>query len=72
MGFNYRALASVLRPQALEWSEQHAGFWDDAIKGSSPLRAALRRNLNMEAAILLSRSFSIALTWSTFGTSGTI
>ena len=38
------------------WDAKHAGWWDDAIKGSSVLQAALRRRANAEAAWLLGNS----------------
>ena len=47
---------------AAEWCDAKAGFWDDAVRGSSPLEAALRRLVadeltqhteNQEACIVL-------------------
>ena len=36
-----------------EWSEAQHGFWDDAVRGSSALRAGLLRALLDESALLL-------------------
>ena len=36
-----------------EWDDKRAGFWDDAVKGSSPLRAAILRSLRVEVSALL-------------------
>ena len=30
------------------WDDTHSGFWDDAVRGSSALQAALRRNISNE------------------------
>ncbi len=35
----------------IEWDIGHAAFWDSAIKGSSPLRAAILRRLTAELAM---------------------
>jgi hypothetical protein len=35
------------------WSEERAGFWDEAVRGSSALQAALKRALTDEAACLM-------------------
>eukprot|EP00959_Pyramimonas_sp_CCMP1952_P204224 4271426-Pyramimonas_sp.AAC.1 len=37
---------SILRKQPVTtWERQKAGFWDSAVKGSRPLRAAVLRQL---------------------------
>eukprot|EP00959_Pyramimonas_sp_CCMP1952_P004051 85189-Pyramimonas_sp.AAC.1 len=44
---------SIVKSEAISrprWSRQHVDFWDDAIKGSSALQAALRRELSHELA----------------------
>ena len=44
-----------------EWESSRAGFWDDAIKGSSALRAAALRRLEAETATLLGEEFCFVL-----------
>ena len=46
----YVLWAGLRRPWSSEWEEKKAGFWDDAIKGSSALQAGLRRRLFDEIA----------------------
>ena len=36
-----------------KWSDERAGFWDEAVRGSSAFQAALKRALTDEAACLL-------------------
>ena len=48
----YRIWGATRRNLVAEWSEEKAGFWDDAIKGSSALRAALARLLKDELMAL--------------------
>ena len=48
--FIYRLWSATRRNLVTTWVDQRAGFWDDAIKGSSALRAALRRLLSDELA----------------------
>jgi ribonuclease HI len=43
-----------------EWEAARAGFWDDAIAGSSALRAAVMRSYRMEVCGLLGASASMA------------
>ena len=45
-----------------EWDDTFAGFWDDAVKGSSPLRAAILRSLRVEVAKILGYE-AIGLLW---------
>ena len=39
----YRIWSRTRKHFAAEWCGAEAGFWDDAVRGSSPLQAALRR-----------------------------
>ena len=39
----YRIWSRTRKGFATEWCGAKAGFWDDAVRGSSPLQAALRR-----------------------------
>ena len=39
----YRNWSRTRKHFAAEWCDAKAGFWDDAVRGSSPLHAALRR-----------------------------
>ena len=39
----YRIWSRTRKSFATEWCDAKAGFWDDAVRGSSPLQAALRR-----------------------------
>ena len=39
----YRIWSRTRKAFATEWCDAKAGFWDDAVRGSSPLQAALRR-----------------------------
>jgi hypothetical protein len=41
----YRLWARIRRPRIAEWEDGFVGFWDTAVRGSSPLRAALLREL---------------------------
>ena len=45
-----------------DWDEKFAGFWDDAVKGSSPLRAAILRSLRVEVAKILGFE-AVGLLW---------
>jgi hypothetical protein len=49
----YRVVIKLRRPIIGEWEDHHHGFWDSAVKGSSPLRAALARALKMEAGVAM-------------------
>ena len=49
----YRVIIKLRRPIIGDWEDQHHGFWDSAVKGSSPLRAALARALRMEAGVAM-------------------
>ena len=44
------------------WDDQFAGFWDDAIRGNSPLRAAVLRSLRVEAGKIL-RFDALGVLW---------
>ena len=48
--YSLRAWQRCHKSGGAEWSTQHAGFWDDCIKGSSSLQAALVRMLKDEVA----------------------
>ena len=39
----YRIWSRTRKAFATEWCDAKAGFWDDAVRGGSPLQAALRR-----------------------------
>ena len=39
----YRIWSRARKAFATEWCDAKAGFWDDAVRGSSPLQAALRQ-----------------------------
>ena len=39
----YRICSRTRKQFAAGWCDAKAGFWDDAVRGSSPLQAALRR-----------------------------
>ena len=49
----YRLALRLRKALVSEWDDKHAGFWDDAVKGSSPLRAAILRSLRVEVSSLL-------------------
>ena len=49
----YRLLMKTKKVMLADWDAKFAGFWDDAIKGSPPLRAAIMRSLRVEVAKLL-------------------
>lgn len=42
----------IMAKQSMLWELSHTGFWDDAVKGSSSLKAALRRRFSNEVADL--------------------
>ena len=44
-----------------EWEAERIGFWDDAVKGSSALRAAAMRRLRAESANLCGEEFAFVL-----------
>jgi tetratricopeptide (TPR) repeat protein len=48
----YRVLLGARRPALAAWSQGHAAFWDDAVRGPTPLRVAVCRNVLLEAACL--------------------
>ena len=45
LGFTHRLLMGIVRPDLTQWSSERAGFWGDAVAGSSALQATLVRNL---------------------------
>ncbi len=47
----YAVYAAVRKCHTTKWDRSHAAFWDSAIKGSSPLRAAILRRLTAEMAV---------------------
>jgi hypothetical protein len=44
----YRLWGKMRKHLVSQWEDKHHGFWDTAIRGSSPLRAALIRELKNE------------------------
>ena len=58
----YRLIMRLKKVLLSEWDEKFAGFWDDAVKGSSPLRAAILRSLRVEVAKILGYE-AIGLLW---------
>ena len=44
------------------WDEKFSGFWDDAVRGSSPLKAAILRSLRVEASKILGLD-AIGILW---------
>ena len=46
----YRLVMKMEKEFLSEWDDKFAGFWDDAVKGSSPLRAAILRSVRVEVA----------------------
>ena len=55
-GCLYAWYMSIMSDIAAEWDQERQGFWDDAVKGSSALQAALRRRLGEEVATLLGKT----------------
>ena len=51
----YAIYTTVRKCFTTEWDEEHKEFWDSAIKGSSPLRAAIRRRFMAEISSTLGR-----------------
>ena len=49
----YRLAMRLRKTMAATWEEKFAAFWDDAIRGSSPLRAAVLRSLRVEVSKIL-------------------
>ena len=49
----YRLALRLRKALVSEWDDKHAGFWDDAVKGSSPLMAVILRSLRVEVSTLL-------------------
>ena len=58
----YRLIMRLKKVLLSEWDEKFAGFWDDAVKGSSPLRAAILRSLRVEVAKILGYE-AVGLLW---------
>ena len=52
----YRLWTRVRRSNVASWTRARAGFWDKAVAGSAPLRAALLRQVRLEMAT--TQSFS--------------
>ena len=52
---------SVNGDTILAWETDRIGFWDDAVKGSSVLRAAGLRRLQAETASLFGEEFCFLL-----------
>ena len=57
----YTALLAARRPMLAAWAAKHTAFWDDAVSGSTLLRAALCRNTLPEAATRLQLPCALAL-----------
>ena len=53
----YRLIIKMRLPIIGDWETDNHGFWDSAIKGSSPLRAALARALRLEDGVALKIRF---------------
>ena len=49
----YCLYCNVRNVFAVQWDKDHAGFWDDAVRGSSALMAAIKRNISREARVAL-------------------
>ena len=58
----YRLLMKLKKSMLADWDEKLSGFWDDAVKGSSPLRAAILRSLRVEVAKILGYE-AVGLLW---------
>ena len=58
----YRLTMRLFKTLLADWDDKFAGFWDDAVKGSSPLRAAILRSLRVEVAKILGYE-AIGLLW---------
>ena len=61
LSFLYALWVKARRFEVQEWDDEHAGFWDDAVAGSSSLQAALRRRLLDETATNLGRASATVL-----------
>ena len=57
----YTALLAARRPMLAAWAAKHTAVWDDAVSGSTLLRAALCRNTLLEAATRLQLPCALAL-----------
>ena len=57
----YRLILAWQRPALAAWTAANVQFWDDAVKGSTPLRAALVRSTLLEAASKLQLPCALAL-----------
>ena len=51
LAFLYRAWCRLRTPLAQAWCRARAGFWDNAVEGSAPLRAAVARLALYELAV---------------------
>ncbi len=58
----YRLWARLYGDPVSEWEAARAGFWDDAVRGSSALRAAIGRALQNELALSEGLS-TVAVLW---------
>ncbi len=47
----YAVYSTIRKCHTTDWDLKHAAFWDSAIKGSSPLRAAILRRLTAELTL---------------------
>ena len=58
----YRIWSQARKCHSQEWCSTRAGHWDDAVRGSSPLRCVLRRLIDDEAAVALG-DFTAGIYW---------
>ena len=49
----YMLYCNVWKVLTVQWDREHVGFWDDAVRGSSALTAAIKRNIFFEACVAL-------------------
>ena len=49
----YRLTMRLRKTMVATWDENFASFWDDAMRGSSPVRAAVLRSLRVEVSKIL-------------------
>ena len=58
----HRLAVRLRKVMVASWDQKFCGFWDDAIRGSSPLKAAILRALRVEVSKLLGMD-AIGLLW---------
>ena len=47
----YRLYCNVRKVFIVQCDREHAGFWDDAVRGSSAFTAAMKRNIFFDACV---------------------